>query len=284
MVLRFLLSLFLWFSVFGFWSFEAKAQDVRVPFDSSGRIMVIDRDLEMTLQLFSDVRGFVEARMFRHADSSYSLEITREVNGTEERETRPLTREQGAAFIVTVTGRLKTLAPRATLDQSGRNALLWGSALWSLIYYAPAISIAVSDETSSAWTFLAAGGIGYLLPSLLTANAPVSEGAASLALGGMFQGAIHGWMLAGLIQGDNIDEQLGFGLSVATGIGETVAGYVIATNSNMQEGHAGVINTTMFYGGVTGLWASLATAATVNDDLEIDPRVLGGVGLAGSAA
>jgi hypothetical protein len=90
-------------------------------------------------------------------------------------------------------------------------------------------------------------------------------------------------MLAGLIQGDQVDERLGFGLSVATGISETVAGYLIATNTNMQEGHAGVINTTMFYGGVTGLWASLATATTVNDSIEIDPRVLGGVGLAGSA-
>jgi hypothetical protein len=167
--------------------------------------------------------------------------------------------------------------------------MLWGSTIWSLLYYGTAASFTMGlyeSETSSsgvAATYIIAGGLGYIVPALLTSDAPVSNGAASLALGGMFQGAIHGWLLAGLLGGDDVSERLGFGLSLLTGIGETVAGYTIGTKTGITEGSAGVINTTEFYGmavgGLLGL-TILDTDAMADGDAAV--RLASGLGLAGA--
>lgn len=270
------------------------AQDVQVAFDSTNRVYVIDAAFNSEHQIITGFDDFVEARLFMSADSSYSLEVVTEKNGVRGRTTRRLT----VSDVQSIRNRMAVLPfddlPHGEhtfsgggLDQSGRTSLLLGSTLWSLLYYGTATSMAL-DVNEPAVPILLAGGLGYLVPALLTNNAQVTDGAASLALGGMFQGTIHGWALASLLAGDDLFNQdtprLGFGLSVLTGIGETVAGYLVATNTNMSEGRASVLNTSAFYGMVCGGLATAAVFDQVEPSSDVAARTVGGLALVGAAA
>jgi len=266
-------------------SLHAVGQEVQVPFDSAGRIMVITRELDAQLGLFLDQPGFSEARLFRLQDSSYALEVTAVSQGQFSRSRRAMSAIEGTSYLALVRERFRSRAPSASLDQSGRSALLWGSTLWSLIYYGTALNMVIYGDGSwpggaAATPFLLAGA-SFALTAALTGNAPVSDGAASLALGGMFQGSIHGWLLASLISGDNAPTSLGFGLSILGGVVETVVGYTVATNTNMSEGKAGAINTTTFYSTVAGgLLASTILGESASSETYL--RLIGGLGLVGA--
>jgi len=266
--------------------------ETQVPFDTDGNVMMITKSLNNKLSIFDAPQSFMEARLFRTSDSTYVLEISRMNSGELQRERKPLTSADVKALriragIVSAVGSdgEERAVGAGELDQRGRGALLWGSTLWSLFYYGSAASYVFGngrDYEPSAATYLIAGGLGYLLPALLTRNANVTEGAASLALGGMFQGAIHGWLLAGLIQGDNVDAKVGFGLSIATGIAETVGGYVVGSDTKITEGKASVINTTEFYGSVVGgLLGITILGFETNSDATV--RLGSGLALAGAA-
>jgi len=276
-------------------SLIATAQEVQVPFDRNGKVFVISKTFNEKYSIITGVDGFVEARLFKLTIDSYNLEIISEVVGQRSRNIRPLTqagvdslREKLVQVLETAPApQDEELVEIGELDQSGRTALLWGSTLWSLFYYGTATSIAISGEDSSpAVPILLAGGLGYLVPALLTNNAPVTEGAASLALGGMFQGTLHGYALALLIQGSSAFDdtpRVALGLSVLTGITETVVGYVVATNTNMSEGRAGAINTTAFYGLVCGGLTSAAIFDQTDFSSDGAARLGGALALAGTA-
>lgn len=286
-------------------SMHAHAQvETQIPFDESGKIVTLTYSQNKKIELFDRPETFVEARLFRRSDSAFVLEILRKDGTVTNRERKEIGSSELRAIRVRVGTYLELYGDAAFLglretedepvlssgglDQSGRSALLWGSTLWSLFYYGTATTIAlgiVDEEGGSAPTtaavYLITGGLGYLAPALLTKNAPVSDGAASLALGGMFQGAIHGWLLAGLIGGEDASDRLGFGLSILTGIGESVAGYAIGTNTNIEEGKASVINTTEFYGMATG---GLLALTILGEGLDGDGalRLSSGMAIAGA--
>lgn len=275
----------------------ATAQEVQVSFDRAGRVFLITRSFNDQHKIITGFDDFVEARLFKGTDTTYTLEVVTESLGLRSRTTRPLTRidvdslmaHVDAAMLIMGEAEIEQeeVAPRVQHDQEGRTSLLWGTTLWSLFYYGYATSIALNIE-SPAIPILLAGGLGYLVPALLTSDASVSEGAASLALGGMFQGILHGWALSMLLAGERIVEgdepRLAFGLSVLMGISETVAGYAVGTNSKMSEGRAGVINTTAFYGLVVGGLTSAAIFDQVEPSSDVATRVGGGAALLGAAA
>lgn len=278
--------------------------EVQVPFDEGGKIQTLTSVQNKKIELIDRPESFLEARLFSQPDSVFILEILRKSGSEITRERKVITAADLRAIRVRVGTYLELYAdadflrPRDRetpeyvpssfeIDQSGRSALLWGSTLWSLFYYGTAATVAfgLTDDDNSAGTaaaiYLIAGGLGYVAPALATKNAPVSEGAVTLSLGGMFQGAIHGWLVAGLVGGDNAGQRLGFGLSLLTGVGESVAGYVIGTKTNIEEGHASVINTTEFYGMAAG---GLLAFAIMGEGLEGDAtiRLASGMALAGT--
>jgi len=268
---------------------HASGQERQVSFDTTGTVWVLTANLNRQHQLLPDLPTLVEARLFVASDTAYYLDVILDEGGSRLRRRVDLTesavldlRRRSSMVLISFD-----VDDSAELDQSGRAALLWGSTIWSLLYYGTATSIALNID-EPAVPILLAGGLGYLVPALLTNNAPVTEGAASLALGGMFQGTIHGWALAALVAGEDLFDaetpRLGFGLSVLTGIGESIVGYAVATNSNMSEGRAGVINTTSFYGLVCGGLASAAIFDQVDPSSDVASRVVGGAALAGAAA
>jgi hypothetical protein len=266
-------------------SYGAYAQIERqISFDEAGKIFVVSKSMNDEYKWFEPIETFLEARLFKMSDSAFVLEILRRADQGNERERRQLSMVEMAAL----RSRIQTAASPSVdiggLDQSGRSTLLWGSTLWSLFYYGTAVSIVFSSDgsVSSAPTYLIAGGLGYFVPALLTQNANVTAGAASLAVGGMFQGALHGWALGGLISGSNLSSRTGFALSILGGVSETVAGYVIGSNTGISEGAAGVINTTEFYGAAGGALAALTIMGNVTEG-DAGIRVLSGLGLVGAA-
>jgi hypothetical protein len=178
------------------------------------------------------------------------------------------------------------VVPSTTFNQSGRSDLLWASTLWSLTYYGLAVGNAIGDNDEygapTGGAVLLMGSAGFLVPYALTRNAEVPRGASSMAIGGMFQGALHGWMLGGLIFGDKLGFRTGWGMSAAVGITETVAGFLLAKQYGITEGEASLINSTMVFSTVS---ASLATldAITETSSTSSDVRLLTGMGLAGAA-
>ncbi len=267
---------------------QSSGQERQVSFDTTGTVWILTADLNRQHQLLPDLPTLVEARLFVVADTSYYLDAILDEGGSRLRRRIDLTVDAARDLRLRSSAVLgqAVAAYDTELDQSGRTALLWGSTIWSLLYYGTATGVAL-DVSEPAVPILLAGGLGYLVPALLTNNAPVTEGAASLALGGMFQGTIHGWALAALVAGEDLFDaetpRLGFGLSVLTGIGETIAGYAVATSSNMSEGRAGVINTTAFYGLVCGGLTSAAIFDQVEPSSDVAARVVGGLALAGAA-
>jgi hypothetical protein len=262
------------------------SQEVALPWDSAGRVYVLTAEMESQILLFPDVTNLTEARLFRSADGTLSVEITAKYREEIRRERRVLTDEQLRDLRQKFNDRAAVTMPSVKFDQSGRSALLWGSTLWSLFYYAPMIMVAISPEegnVAAALPFIIAPVLGYFIPAALTSNSNVTNASSSLALGGMFQGAIHGWALAALIQGDELDGRVGAGLSVATGITESVVGFTVANSSGMSEGHASMINTTAFYGTLSGLFTGLLIGSD-ESTVEISARGAGGAGLAGAAA
>lgn len=272
-----------------------RAQDVQVSFDQEGTVYSISQSLNNQFGIITGFDGFIEARLFRSGtDTTYTLEVVTERNGQRSRTTRTLTlrdvqalRERVSSIRAEAAPTIPASVPVAGLDQNGRTSLLWGSTLWSLFYYGTATSIAL-DLNNPSVPILLAGGLGYLVPALITSDLPVTDGAASLALGGMFQGTIHGWALAAAIGGQSLfnsdTPRLGFGLSVLTGVTESIAGYLVATNTNMSEGRAGVINTTSFYGMLSGVLLTAAVFDQVDPSSDVAARTLGGMALAGAAA
>jgi hypothetical protein len=150
------------------------------------------------------------------------------------------------------------------------------------LYYGTAVSQAVGGSTDASG-YLVMGGAGFLVPYLLTKNASVPEGASTLAIGGMFQGAIHGWLLGGLLYGNDLSARTGWGLSATIGVAETVGGFMIAKHSGLTAGEASLMNTSMFYGTVFGALGGgnfITESTTASSDI----RLITGLGLAGAVA
>lgn len=266
-------------------SYGAHAQVERqITFDEAGKILVVTKSMNDEYKWFEPIETFLEARLFKMNDSSFVLEIMRRADQGNERERRQLSMVDMAALRARIQMSAGSPTETGGLDQSGRSALLWGSTLWSLFYYGTAITAVFSPEGefSASPTYLIAGGLGYFVPAILTQDANVTAGAASLAVGGMFQGALHGWALGGLISGSNLSARTGFALSVLGGVSETIAGYVVGTNTGISEGAAGVINTTEFYGAAGGALAALTIMGNLTDG-DASIRVLSGLGLLGAA-
>ncbi|NQW29320.1 MAG: hypothetical protein HQ472_02260 [Ignavibacteria bacterium] len=269
----------------------------QVPVDEVGRVYVIDSNMQANANVFREVKNLFEARLYMRSDSTYIAYLTvrkesrllTEQTPVSAQEVKEIRRAVQQFVDSKIPSEGSTTTNENGLDQEGRTSLLVGSTLWSLFYYGTATNFAINyNETEStfnfnAFTYLFAGGLGYFVPLLLTNNAPVSAGASSLALGGMFQGVLHGWGMAMLVQGDNIQNpRLGFGLSVATGVAETIAGYMVATKHNISEGDAGILSTTSFYGLVSGGLVSALVTKEFTTDLSV--RLAGGLGLLGGAA
>lgn len=257
----------------------ARAQEVQVPFDSAGTIMVIDQETEHKLDLFASYPHFLEARLYREPDSSYVIEVTSFEKSQLVKDRLPKTPSAVESMREDIDVRLGRRPAAITLAQSSRTKFVVWETLISFLGYGPAISSAISSDNTGVATGLEfiLGGAGYILSSALTAHAPMTDGEGSLALGGAFLGAVHGVLVDELISNGNSGSEIG-PLATLFSIGETGIGYAIASHNAMSEGTADIIR----YGGLFGMADGIGLAFAFNPDAT--PSLWAGMGLVGSTA
>ena len=270
------------------------AQDVMVPFDVESKIVTYTATLEKQLGLFPDVPELVEARIWMSPDSVYTLEISSGMGDRFVRSRRTLTREQvldiQTRFLAARRATLQTMG----LDQSGRPTVLWTTTLLGTAYYGTAFGLVAFGDSfgdgpvTSALPYLFAGSAGYFIPYLLTMNTTVTQGDAVLMQNALAQGIGVGWGLTSVILGDKIVDgdnyRIGFGLSILTGIGGTVAAYKFSRSHNLGVGHADVIGTSSLFGGLTGLMTAFTVLGSTDFTGSEWVRIIPASALIGSAA
>ncbi|MDP4220463.1 MAG: hypothetical protein Q8916_08315 [Bacteroidota bacterium] len=261
----------------------ASAQEVQIAFDSAGKVMVITEEMEKNLHLFPSYPHFHDARLFQRNDTAYFLEITSTDDGKNTRNWEPKTKDDillfRRVFMNEAPPPITEHRALSSFDQSSRSKFLVWETLLSVFGYGPLL-ISTSNSGDAAVTTgieLVVGGLGYIIPYVLTKNAPMTDGEASLALGGAFDGGIHGVLLDLLIQNGEPGRELGAITTIAS-VGETGLGYYLARKYNFSEGKSDIIRYGGFFGAGDG--ALVALAATSDPSTSF----VAGASLLGSAA
>src|SRR5205814_1392397 len=144
--------------------------------------------------LFPDYLHFHEARLFKQSDDAYILEISYVDAGKINRNREPKTQRDILALQKNIADAVRERSPSIMLDQSSLTKFLIFEGVFAFLFYAPYVTISAEPSTVQAGTgiYLVVGGLSFLLPFILTKNAPMTDGESSLALGGAFLGLGHG--------------------------------------------------------------------------------------------
>lgn len=226
------------------------AQEVQIPFDSAGKILIVTTKMENSLQLFTKYPQFHEARLFRQTDSTFILEISSlSEEGELSRNREPKTKHDIEILQRSFAEISHDRSSFVVLDQSSRSKFLVWETLLSVGVYGPSLlgALKISDFSAGTGVELIVGGVGFFLPYLLTQNISMSDGQSSLALGGAFLGYGHGALLDVLVTNGSPGNELPL-ISTLTSISETAIGYSIAKAGNFSEGKSDIIR----YGGLFG--------------------------------
>lgn len=233
------------------------SQERQIPLDVDGKINIIDAQLEKKLALFTDYRGFTEARLYQTSDTTYVLEINYIPEGQMLKERKHINSNDVSALRSQVSEKLALKAPYSLLDQSGRTGLLVSSAVVGTLYYGTAISAIISPESAPAYTgiYLLTAGMSFYLPYALTRKMEVTRGQSTMATYGLTRGIAHGMLLPVVISSD-VDYKVALTLGVSGSIAEGILGYQWAKKHHFSEGRAGAIGTFSDF----GMGIALATA------------------------
>ncbi|MCC6477139.1 hypothetical protein IT157_08790 [bacterium] len=217
------------------------AQEMQVPLDSAGKVMVIDRELENKLGLFQDYPSFVEARLYQQSDTLFVLEILYgDTNTYRSRvEMRP---PEVKHLRRRVTEAIHIYSPASEFDQSGRGGMLVNSAILSLGYHGWAIPVAAQATGSGAGAlYFLIGAAGVLVPYLATDRANVTRADAQMYFYGGSRGIAHGVFVYYAFHGTEQFDEAPYGWGSVFSITESVLGYYWAEKSRMSEGESSVI-------------------------------------------
>jgi hypothetical protein len=146
---------------------------------------------------------------------------------------------------------LNTLPPAPeSPDRSGRTELITASLVYSLIYYGWAIPTALDAKSGRGYaaSYMLVGGSGFFVPFLLTRDKPITNGMARAFTLGAGLGIAHGWGLTIGVMGEDIEPEVGLGVSVATSLAEGIIGLSYARKHNLSQGHVSSIGTGGLFG------------------------------------
>jgi hypothetical protein len=264
------------------------AQDVQIPFDSAGVVLVVSPELEGLVHLFPQYDGFREARLYRETDSTATLEVLFLLGSETKRDRKLLTVAELIEMRRVVTEAMRGKYFLRDIDQSGRGKLMVGQTLLGLGFYGWALPVAmkVDDPTSFTALYWVIAGSSFFVPYFATMNSPVTRGEATLSLQGSTRGPVHGLALAALTEPDeNKGEHVAF-LASVVGISEGVGGYIWAKNANLSDGSAAIIGTGGDFGMAIGFAAGFLGEALGEDEdrLTASGMLLGALGGTATAA
>ncbi|MDP4267335.1 MAG: hypothetical protein Q8880_07870 [Bacteroidota bacterium] len=248
-----------------FSALSLKAQEIQVPMDVEGKVNYIDYKLEKKLELFSEYKGFKEARLFQIPDSSFVMEILYQQQDKQVKKREPLSKVQVEELRKKITDRIRQQAPEIIINQEGRTKLLVNTTLVSLAYYGWVIPkvLGVNDNKGQVGLYMLTSGAGFFLPFFITKNSSVTDAEATMSDYGQTRGIIHGMLLSKIIN-DNADINTFLGFGMAASIAEGFAGYAWAQNSKMSAGTASTIGVTGDFG--LGIGAGLAHVSGLLND------------------
>jgi hypothetical protein len=248
----------------------AAAAETQVPLDSNGKIHRIDAHLANQLGLFAgDHPGFLEARLFRLADSTFVLEITRRLEGAMVRDRLPLD-SAGADSVRTLVDAMMTeRIPSAQFNQEARPLLTALSALVGFGFYGWAVPYMfdMDDESNVAGAYLLTTATTIVLPSAITRQQDVTYPSVTLGLYGATRGIVHGLLLAEAFGED--PEQAAVATAMAASVAEWVIGY--RWGGTRSPGQVNVIA----LGGDLGLGYGFGVAELIDGWEGREPLVLG---------
>jgi hypothetical protein len=238
------------------------AAEVLVPFDTRGKVLVVDAKLADRIGLFTaEHPGFSEARLFQLADSTFVLEITRRVNGGQVRDRLPLDAAGADSVRALIQARIGERAPSAKYDQEARPLLLATAAALGFGFYGWAVTDLLdvdSEKAFAAYMLTAAGTI--IVPNTLTNHQNVSYPQVSLAFYGATRGIMHGLLLNEAMDPDGGDGEKALAFALGMSVGEAIIGYGAGTGQT--PGQAAAIG----LGGDLGLGYGLGFAKLMEEE------------------
>ncbi|HTW90954.1 MAG TPA: hypothetical protein VMH22_04530 [bacterium] len=200
-----------------------------VPFDSSGHVYSIDRQLRSRLGLFPDAGDIVLARMWL-SPAGHVLEFTRPDSS---RERIVLTDAEFGQLLSDVREKLPT---EFGLDQSGRGLFLLSQIPLAGAWYTVATVYLLNLQDGRAIGTVATltAATAYFLPMIITSHTSVTQAQAAMSIDYGYYGVFNGYALASLLGLRNLFEssayadqrtmQAASGLMLVTSIGGQILG------------------------------------------------------------
>ncbi len=263
-------------------------QEVSVPLDSEGHLMVVDAALAARLGIFvGEIPGFEEARLFLQLpDSSYILEISSRRDGQAMRDRRTMTAAEVEELRADLSRRLTDRAPAFGVDHEGRYRLLGGATLMGLALYGWAVPVMfdVEDDATAVGLYMLTAGASFFAPWLSTRYRSVSRGMADLTVYGATRGALHGILAHVTVAGEEDDDdgwvssdgRSEAAAAMAGSLAEGLGGYLWAR----REGFTLAETRFMGLGGDFGMVQGLSVGAIVDGGAQTTAglTLAGGVG------
>jgi hypothetical protein len=164
-----------------------------VPFDSSGRVYSIDRQLRARLGLFPDAGDITIARVW-HLPTGYVLEFTRPDSS---RERVTLSDAEFGQLLRDVRSKLPT---ELGLDQSGRGMFLLSQIPLAGAWYTTAtvLLLDLHDGRAIGAVGTLTAATAYFLPMILTRHTSMTQAQAAMSIDYGYYGVFNGYALASL--------------------------------------------------------------------------------------
>ena len=224
------------------------SQETQVSIDKDNKLYLIDSEMDSKLMLFSEYPGFIDARLYQISEDNYVLEISYKIDERTMRQRKNMNSEEVRELRNKVSQCIQDKCPVILINQEGRTNFLLGTTLLGLGAWDWMVPSSLEVEEGSGYMalYLSTAALSFFIPYLLTENAPVTEGAASLSVFGGMLGIGHGLMLNYLLSDDFTPGT--YGLMFSMSIAELLGGYYLATNTNMTEGKAELLSSTTIFG------------------------------------
>jgi hypothetical protein len=232
------------------------AQETQVPLDEAGEVSVITASMEQKLNLFPNVSGFREARLFETGPSDYELIIQYQQNDEVQRERRALSVEEVRDLRRRVTKRMQETDTSGERAASGGKASGDGRSEFALstvgLGVAEGVLLAATFDGNAAAGVLTGGAIGFFVPRLAVER-PVTEAEGVMTGYGGLQGLAHGFLLLGMLPGEAGLEREAALVPILLTAGEAVGSYRLADRLGQSAGTAEMISFGSAYGAGLGL-------------------------------
>jgi hypothetical protein len=187
-------------------------QELQVPIDQSGSVMEITPELSKELNLYTDVKDFQSAKLFRSNDTLYLLEISWQQNEKSLRKREQLSLIQVAEFRKKISEGFIHSTNSPPIDQSGRGTYLNTMVGLSFGYYGWSIPLLFNSPDARgavALYLLTAGGCMLYAHGAISDAEITKEGAVAFQYGAT-RGIVHGSALYSILAGESSENNRWF--------------------------------------------------------------------------